>query len=878
MKSHICSVLTLLACSGAVLPAYAQDAPQAIQPETQPETQPAQTPGMGSAASADRVRLTLTDELPWLLRRAALLDLRLQESPSPGDYELASYLLEMGLALSPDDAELARDFAQAAWLAGDEARMLAATRQVIRMDPGDTVAQLRLISARINQEQTIEGRKALYDRFLGEGGVSLDPSVRSRLALDAALLEREAGNTTAFIERLHQATRLDPSNKAAASLAAQFYASVRDDKSVWMDYKIRLLMADPLDPNLHLSIAQMLSGEGALAASERFLQNANDLYALETGEESSSIREMRLALEWQVYGADKPIGPLNAELNDSRAAAQARIDAYIEAQLPTDSLPDPLGIRYTLGINKLRILAAHAEKEEELVRSVLNDIEAIILGEIAQIVQMASAPGANANALLPQVVVRMLDLNTMRAIVGLDAEKIREELAALQEQVPSAAAQFAQVEPMALFAEGRFEEYLAATEGFEGNKAFALIRAQCFEAIGRTDEAVDLYTQIAHSSSLDAFGAFSHTRLQQLDAADRVLTDEGRAMAQIVDRVPDWVERMIERPSSYQVLSIEHADRIYHEGERPKITIKLQNTAPIPLSVGPNAPISTRMLVEPVGVATQSNNFVGTPRAKVVQMDTRLRLMPRESLSVTVYADSVSTDWLIEQQPGVSMRERWRVIQGFRVRLADEAAKQQQARSGQPVFGIINSPLGLTAETRVVQRLGLRTARADASELISLLAGPDRDGHRRAVTAIGARLINPLDGGFSEPKLEGIVAALNDLYTRSDEPTRAAMMLALPQRHQHPAMIGFDDHVVSLLLSDSLIESRVDPVTLACALLTRTDAQDSPVFETLANVSDPSVHRIAEIARSRLQSGLPILGTVGPGVEAMTPSFDGLED
>ena len=89
-------------------------------------------------------------------------------------------------------------------------------------------------------------------------------------------------------------------------------------------------------------------------------------------------------------------------------------------------------------------------------------------------------------------------------------------------------------------------------------------------------------------------------------------------------------------------------------------------------------------------------------------------------------------------------------------------------------------------------------------------------------------------------------------------------------------MMGFDDHVASSLLSDSLIESSVDPITLACALLTRTDAPDSPIFETIVHVSDPNVKRIAEIVHGRLRSGIPILGTVGPGVDAMTPSFDGL--
>lgn len=868
MKSSIRSALLVLACAGGVCSVHAQETTT---------TPVGPTLGVTQVDGADRPRVTMAQDLPWLIKRGALLDLRLNESPSPIDYELTSILLELALSLDPQNAELARDLAQAAWLAGDEQRMLDATRQIIRVDPGDTVAQLRLISAKINEKQTLEERKAMYDRFLGDAGKSLDAAVRSRLALDAALLEREAGNTSGFIERLHQATRLDPSHKAAASLAAQYYSSVRNDHATNLDYQIRLLKADPLDANVHMTIAKMLARQGAVVECQRFLDNALTLYALETGEVSEQIEEIRISIQWQAQGSEVPMGPLDAAINDQRAEAQSRLDAYIAAQLPIDGLIKPTDIRYNLGINKMRIFAAHANDEREKVRVILDDIESLITDEISSFAQMSSAPGANVNALLAQVVIRMLDLNTMRAIVGLDSEKIREELEAMREQLPNATQQLDQIEPMALYAEGEYERCLEASEKYKRNPTMKLIRAQSYERLGRTEEAIELYLQLTHSNVMDSIGAFCFTRLQKLGVADRVLTDEGREMIAIAARVPDWIEQMIKRPSSFQYLSVEHPKRVYHEGERPTLTIRLQNTAPVPLSVGPNAPINSRLLIEPVGVATPTNNFAGLPRAKVLQLDNRLRLEPRESMSVTVNADSVSTDWLIEQQPGTSLRQRWRLIQGFRARLADSAARQMQASPDQNVYGIVNSPLGLTAETQVVQRPGMRIADADANELAALLKGTDKDAHRRAIGAISARLINPGDAGaFENDALVRLVDAINELYTRSDEPTRAAMMLMLPHRHQHPAMMAFDDHVASLLLSDSLIDSRVEPITLACALLTRTDAPDSPIFETLVHVSDPSVQRIAQIVQGRLRSGLPVLGTVKAGVDAMTPSFDGL--
>lgn len=247
-------------------------------------------------------------------------------------------------------------------------------------------------------------------------------------------------------------------------------------------------------------------------------------------------------------------------------------------------------------------------------------------------------------------------------------------------------------------------------------------------------------------------------------------------------------------------------------------------------------------------------------------------------MTVEVVADSVSTDWLIEQQPSISMRQRWRLIQGFRTRLADSEARKQQASPDQRIFGIVNSPLGLTAETPVVQRLGLRIYDAEASELIDFLRSNDSDAHRRAIGAISARLVNPApESRFDAASLDQIIEALNELYTRSSPEARCAMMLMLPHRHQVTSMVAFDDHVASSLLSDSLIESTVDPMTLVCALLTRTDDAESPIFETLEHVQDEGISRFAQLIRARLRAGEPTLGKVGPGVDAMTPRFDGLD-
>ncbi|MEX0876093.1 MAG: hypothetical protein WD114_01425, partial [Phycisphaerales bacterium] len=286
-----------------------------------------------AGAQADRGAVTQDPELSAALTRAAVMDLGLHESPTTRDYELTANLLSIASDLEPDDVELARTLVQASWLAGEQQMMLDATRRVIRNDPKDTVAQLRLISSIINQKQTVEERIESYERFLGSGGSSLDRSVRSRLALDAALLERERGNAERFIQRLHQATQLDISHKAAASLAAQYHSGHTDDQVTVLDYQFKLLNTDPLDPHVHLTITRLLAAQGAHAEARRFLNNAVRLFRLDTGRLSPMVEEIRIAIDWQVDGPEEITRALNATLNDRRTAARDQHKAYIEAQL-----------------------------------------------------------------------------------------------------------------------------------------------------------------------------------------------------------------------------------------------------------------------------------------------------------------------------------------------------------------------------------------------------------------------------------------------------------------------------------------------------------------------------------------------------------------
>ncbi len=825
-------------------------------------------------ASADDGRIGGDPAVASHLARMTVLDLGLRASPAPTDYLLAANLLSIASDLDPTNAELARSVVESAWSAGEHEMMIRATRRVIEIDPRDTVAQLRLVSAVINKQQTVEGRLELYNRFLGEAGESFDPSVRSRLALDAALLEREQGNTQGFVERLRLATKLDVSHKAAAALAAQFYGQRLQDTVMLLDYQFKLLFADPLDPNVHMTIARILASEGAYAPAKRFLTNAINLYKLETGRAPTSIDQVRYALDWQLDGPQSLLDELNPILNDRRAEAQALIDSYIKAQLPTDDLLAPEDIRYDIGLDKLRLLASYSLKDQQATAEVLADIQRTVNTEIRTIAEMMDQRGVNQNALRMRVVSIFTDLQVLRAIVDLQSDEIRTDIEQIVEHVPALAPYFASIEPMALYADAQYTRALELASELPGAPALDLMIGLSHEKLGNVDEAIATYAKLTRSYALDAYGAFARSRLIELGAGDKALTGAGKQMIQIAGTIPNWIDQMNTRPSTFIALDMIAPSQRIDPLDDPVVTIRLKNLAPIPLAVGPSQPLDSRFLLVP-RIDQRSVGFVGTPTPKVLELNHRLRLRPREEMVVEVPADSPRTQWLLKMQPTTSIRQRWRLLQGFRPRRSDSVLAQMRVDPDAAIYGIVNSPLGLTDESRTIQRVVLEEANLEIDRLIEVLQSQDEDTRRRGVIASASRLLFPLPGRELSPQEQAdLVTALMDVYTRAKADERARMILVLPHRHQVPGMMPFDDHVVGLILSDALIDSRVDPVIFAGALLTRTDAPDSPIFEVLEQVSDPRLMTIAGIIRARLESMRPTIGTVGPGIESMFPDED----
>ena len=793
-------------------------------------------------AAAERSGAILVeDHVARLARRTALLDLRLQPSPDRGDYAATAALLELVAERVAGDVLLRREIINAYTAAGDGDAALRHTRDLVRLDPRDTVAQVRLISAQIASRQTVEERIALYERFLGERGRRLDASVRSRLALDAALLRRELGDRSGFFDGLAQAIELDATNKDAAELAAEvFAADAESDPMAMLELESNLLYADPLDPAVHRTIAGLLIVEGAIEQASRFHETAILLADL-TGTLGEEIDSERAILTWLNDDPAEVSRGLESLLRTFRAQAQAQIDGAIAADLPTDELRQPDEVRLSPSLEMIRLLLANQAGNEERVKASLADFTATLTFTVTELTDQINAGSVEA---LQAAYFAFQTLQLSRALTGQELEQMGIDLRDQIERNPAFAPLLAHFQPWIAYHAGEYEEALQLASRLLGdyNEVSALAGAAALEKLGRDADAITAYRAIARRSALTTVGAYAFQRIRELGG--ETASEVGQQMGAFAARIPAWVDRMARQPRTFMSIELEASATGHNPGDPPVLSLRVRNVAPVALSFGPGATISSRFLLLGL-VDRQAPGFEGDPQPGVLELDARLRLESREELVVQFPADTGYTGWLTDSQPGISIRRRWRALQGFEV-----------GRRG--VF--IPGGTSLADETLSVVRRPSRFASLETGALIEALRAGEAPNE--VLPVLRSRLMG-IDRGASPAEARDAAEALQAMYTEADTAGRLAMLVDLPWASQAQAMELFDAGVLVSL------EDETDPLVLATALLTRASDPGDPALVAALQHEDARVRAVAASLDRRLRDDAPTLATSGPGLQAL---------
>jgi hypothetical protein len=811
-------------------------------------------PGVPSApaawALAPAPAAPLDDErarqLALSLSRIVVLDLRGIDSPANDDFTSAAMLFAWALREAPKEAQIARRWVEAAHEAGDEAQVIEATRAVVAADPADTVAQLRLLTSRLARIQLTSERMAAYLRLLGKDGQRLDPAIRSRLALDAALLAREAGDERQFVDLLRQSTQLDATNKDAAVLASAYFAQRVPDARGQLELLANQLYADPLDAQTHRQIRDLLASHGAWIGAHRFHEVLQRITRA-SGEPGVMDRLETLAIRWRRQGPRSALDEVEKDLLISRDR-QARMFDRANADVQGFNVRKPEDVRLALELEELRVAAALATKNEGSLYDAMADMAGSV-GELVGAADPARLPeGVTIEEATDRATQGEAGLLLWSLLTGRRSELAESLADAIVAKLPADSATAGAIEVWRRVRAGEHQLALDATADLadlesadledSGVAWMLLARAAALEALDRKPDAALHLRSLAGALPLSPLGAWAEHHAGTLDAPGaQASARSGAALERYASTIPQWIDAMVNDPVSFQRLTIQPEKLAAAPVEPVAIRVTLRSLANVPVGLGEGRALQSRVLLA-ARLDTETPALRDMLQGEVLDLHQRLRLMPGEELAFTFWPDDTMLGWITGSDSLGPSRLRVRAIQGFRT-----------LPNGSRVAGA--GCLDVSSDQMMRQGLGF--ARQSGQEVAARL----RDASERTITPLLAGLRSGMlrsrlaSGSVAE--FEPVIEALVQLYPTWPAHVRLIALAELPAAGEIEALAPFDDAT----------KNEADPRVLPWVIATRVVSAEDPVLARCEAAGDAPLAKFASLHRARLLANVPVYAKRG---------------
>jgi hypothetical protein len=824
---RLCVLLAGLALGAS---AFAQTAPRGAEPAVQtasPAPAPQAVTPVGPPLDVATVPANIRARLGVAMSRTALLDLRGIADPTADDLALTTALFRRASAMNPSNTQTIRRWVEAAFAANDDAAVLEASRALVKADPTDAVALLRVISSQLRNANTAQDRLAKYAQLLTSS--KLDESVRSRLALDAALLAREIGDEKQFLERLKQSTQLDSTNKDAAVLLFTFVSQRAKSDFERAEALNNLLMADPADVGVHAQMRDVMARNGAWEGAARFDGNVRRMLgAGGVGNDDALTPEDRLselAILFRRDGATSALDELNRDLSAARARQERIFNSTDKKDQEAFNIRRPEEIRLSAVLEELRVASAVSSKRPDAVDLSLIDMQASAEEAVATLKDpIRRGDGMNeADAMLAASDIEAnWTLWQFLANSKLDEAKPRatrlvEQLADVDPRVPELKAWLA-------LRSDDVAGALAIQQGSEPSAWLGAAHAVALTSQGKKTEAIAQLKAIEFAEPLTGLGAWATAQISALD--DKLDNQLGKQLNGYARTIPAWVDTIITAPATVQRLSADQERLSANATDPVPVIIRLKNLAPVPMGLGAARSIDSRMLLA-ADLRLTPSSFQSFAQPEVLDFARQLRLRPGEEMRVVFDPADTMIGWLNETISQSPTGVRYRLLQGF---VTDDEGKRTAGPGCLDVgTGTLNRQAN--AESRLTaEQLGQRISVANDEVLPSLLIGAR------------AMLINALAQGENGPNIAPLLAALETKYATWSPQMRLLAVLELPAPGEIPALATWGE----------LTKKEIDPAIAPWVLLTRVGSPEDPFITTCEQSGDPALARLATITRDRL--------------------------
>ena len=525
----------------------------------------------------------------------------------------AQILLQFARDVDPENIHTVKLLVEAAAANGDTDVQRDALRGLIKLDPGDLVAQVQYIDFLASASQALDARAKIYQAALGQ--TSFDPQIRSEVAVRLARIARERGDVDGTKDLLKQALQLNSVNVGALAESVQLANSPEER----LQSLIGLLAVNPLNPPAWVQSAQILEGANLHSQAADYLITALEQTQLNAQQAPPDVY-LALGIDLAIAGRFAEAYPMLAGISKF---PDAPLHALVAMRLLNEEYTTPASMPG----------AASQPSVDELA------------GRIHKLV----ADQVNAD---PKSVVVLADaLWTELSLFPQPAPEIADWMKRYQELVPADDVTLARFQGWKLLRAGKIDDAHAALEKIAATDSYAKLGlARVLLAQNKMSDAAQALQDLWWTRPTGIFAfQVAETAYKAGGQGIRLApATSSQPLLQILKQLPPSAMFAHRQSRDYQLITCALNKREYEVGEPMLLTIRITNAAPNPAPVGPDGLIKTTfgVLANLRGVERRNLGLVATEDLRRV-----FRIERRANIEATIRLDQGKLDTLFQNLP-----------------------------------------------------------------------------------------------------------------------------------------------------------------------------------------------------------------------------------
>jgi len=537
----------------------------------------------------------------------------------------AEILIQESTVLDPQNPSVWEAAVEVSQMADNPSFQNDAIKNLLATAQNDTSLQLSRLRNVVEQTNTVDQRMAVYEQLLSEGrSALLDARVASRLAFDAALLQRQVGDIQQFARWLAESVALDPTYPDAMALAAGFFGDESADAFRRAELLAAAMLSNIRDTALQVSLAEFLMAYGDY-------KDAAAMYTFILGKNVGNEDEITDGLLADVILSRWAAGDALSAL-DMATVRQTLVDKKFRKQTKQQQprlTPLELARIHAPLAPKLSTIRAtiYAEQGDELAAK--QSLEAAIASmlSLAKIYASANPPQ------LDFVVATHLKAAWVTLWLSSDVDLANSLLATVEEGAVLEQKEKTLLDGWIALRKGNPQEAIQTLSTIQDNHQAQAGAALAHLSLGNKRIAATLFLNIAKQNGGSILGVWSKNQLQKIVETEFNIRPEIPQLQEMMTGVFQTINSFVLDPRPELDVQVYTNNETHAPYEPILINISFTNNTTVPLTIAKNGPIQPYLLLE-INLEIPRVNL-GVMPPVIVPMNNQLSIVPRETMVVT---------------------------------------------------------------------------------------------------------------------------------------------------------------------------------------------------------------------------------------------------